>query len=58
MRCDRMVIATMEGWDLSKGVRAEVIIAKDARIPMFLMDVGKLPAIELVEYLPERVLRI
>lgn len=34
----RLVVLTLEGWDTSVGVRAEIKIAKRLKIPIFYMD--------------------
>jgi hypothetical protein len=34
IKCDRMIVCKMEGWDKSKGVLEEISIAKDHGIPV------------------------
>ena len=36
-RCDLMFIATMKGWDKSRGVRGEIIVAGTLEIPVYLI---------------------
>ena len=37
--CDRLLVAKMEGWEESKGVQAEIEIAKDRGIPIEYLEI-------------------
>ena len=38
IKCDRMIVCKMEGWDKSKGVLEEISIAKDHGIPVEFIE--------------------
>jgi len=39
---EKVVVAMMPGWEQSKGVQAEIVIAKDKGIPVEYLDPNKL----------------
>lgn len=34
IKCDKMIVCKMDGWDKSRGVDAEIVIARDHGIPI------------------------
>lgn len=33
-RCDKMIVLTLQGWDISRGVKAEIDFCKENNIPI------------------------
>lgn len=39
--CDKLVVFMLDGWDVSKGVQAEIQIAKEFNIPVIYFNPGQ-----------------